>query len=525
MDPCYFCFESKHIYCPQHGTNHFLPPPRLAKDTTPLQRGIIRHLLIILDQSQSMLEKDLRPTRHLLTLRYLIDFVREYFEQNPISQLGIIGMRDGLAVRISDMSGNPEEHVAALSKLRESEPKGHPSLQNALDMARGALFHAPSHTTREVLLVFGAIYTVDPGDIMTTISALVSSRITCRVLGLSAEVAICRTLVTKTNPSLPATQTYSVALDEQHLRELILANCTPPPIAPDDAGGSGSLQPSALDAAGGTLLMMGFPSLSLSTSSTQNPFSSSSAEVATKTTSTMPSLCACHCTPTREGYLCPRCGAKACTLPTECRVCGLTLILSTHLARSYHHLFPLKNWKEVSWAEVREGDGQGQNACFGCLSPFPPLPKENKERDKGKRRQSAAGHVPRLTAQLSGNVVGGTESGQRAVNLSTGNAAVGSGNGISESGRYACTSCGTHFCIDCDLFCHGEVHNCPGCLGRPSAASEWPAAPLEEGAMEVDGVDAIDHANVAEQKKQEEQHAEDLEAYREILDLLAGSLG
>ena len=92
-----------------------------------------------MDLSEAMTEKDLRPTRHLLTIRYMVEFVREYFEQNPISQLGILGMRDGLAVRVSDMSGNPEEHAAALQALREQEPKGHPSLQNALDMARGAL--------------------------------------------------------------------------------------------------------------------------------------------------------------------------------------------------------------------------------------------------------------------------------------------------------------------------------------------------------------------------------------------------
>lgn len=37
--------------------------------------------------------------------------------------------------------------------------------------------------------------------------------------------------------------------------------------------------------------------------------------------------------------------------------------------------------------------------------------------------------------------------------------------GASESSRYECESCGNHFCIDCDLFCHEVVHNCPGCLG------------------------------------------------------------
>lgn len=86
-----------------------------------------------------MTEKDLRPTRYLLTIRYCQDFITEFFEQNPISQIGIIGMRDGLATRVSDMSGNPSDHISNLQALRKAEPKGQPSLQNALDMARAAL--------------------------------------------------------------------------------------------------------------------------------------------------------------------------------------------------------------------------------------------------------------------------------------------------------------------------------------------------------------------------------------------------
>ncbi|OAL19050.1 hypothetical protein AYO20_11686 [Fonsecaea nubica] len=172
---------------------------RLLKDTTPLQRGIIRHLILILDMSLSMNEKDLRPTRYLLTLSYTESFIREFFEQNPISQLGIIGMRDGIALRISDMSGNPNSHLSALQKYRKEEPKGSPSLENALEMARAGLFHSPSHGTREILLVFGALHTSDPGDIHNTINSLVHDKIRATVIGLAAQVAICAELVSRTN--------------------------------------------------------------------------------------------------------------------------------------------------------------------------------------------------------------------------------------------------------------------------------------------------------------------------------------
>lgn len=113
---------------------------RLLRDTTPFQRGIIRHMVLVLDMSFAMLEKDLLPNRYILMMHYAVDFVREYFEQNPISQLGIIAMRDGVAVHISEMSGNPADHIDWLRHWEKKfEPRGNPSLQNALEMCRGDL--------------------------------------------------------------------------------------------------------------------------------------------------------------------------------------------------------------------------------------------------------------------------------------------------------------------------------------------------------------------------------------------------
>ncbi|RVX72893.1 hypothetical protein B0A52_03246 [Exophiala mesophila] len=253
---------------------------RLLKDTTPLQRGIIRHLILILDMSLAMNEKDLRPTRYLLTLLYTESFIREFFEQNPISQLGIVGMRDGIAVRVSDMSGNPNDHLTAIQRIRKEEPKGNPSLENALEMSRAALFHAPSHGTREILLVFGALHSSDPGDIHTTINNLVMDKIRVTVLGLAAQVAVCQELVRKTNNG--DASNYGVVLHEQHFRELMMAVTTPPATTEKTKSAS-------------TLLMMGFPS---------------------RTVEDHPSLCACHSKPSRDGYLCSRCNTKSARLST-----------------------------------------------------------------------------------------------------------------------------------------------------------------------------------------------------------------
>jgi transcription initiation factor TFIIH subunit 2 len=369
---------------------------RLLRDTTPLQRGIIRHLVLILDLSFAMVEKDFRPTRYLLTIRYATEFVTEYFEQNPISQLGIIGMKDGIAVRISDMSGNPAEHIEHLGRVRDAQGQGNPSLQNALEMARAALYHAPSHGTREILIIYGALLSSDPGDIHETIGSLITDRIRVSVVGLAARVSICDEMCTRTNAGDEGN--YHVALNEQHFRELFFALTTPPVTRTKKQTES-------------SLLMMGFPSR------TTGSVGATATATATATKTKIMSLCACHSKLTRGGYLCPRCDSKVCALPAECPSCSLTLILSTHLARSYHHLFPLRNWVEVPASPAPKS-----TACFACLTLFPAV----------------------VSAPL-----GGSSSTNVAANA---NVAANSTSSMSETGRYACEVCSHHFCIDCDVF-------------------------------------------------------------------------
>lgn len=394
---------------------------RLNKDTTPLQRGIIRHTLLVIDLSTAMLEKDLRPSRFLLTLTYTIAFVREYFEQNPISQLGVLGMRDGLSIRVSDMSGNPNDHINAIKGLRAQEPQGNPSLQNALEMSRAALHHTPSHGTREVVIILGALLTQDPGDIHDTIKSCIKDKIRVSIIGLAAQLHICAEICSKTNAG--DTGAYNVALDEVDYRELLMAITTPPVVRSNESATAAAQQQQ--HNANAALLMMGFPS---------------------RMTEKTPTLCACHGNLTRGGYLCSRCSAKVCSLPATCPTCDLTLILSTHLARSYHHLFPLKNWVEVSWARARE---KRSKQCFGCLIPFPAVPSNETGRQGEKSKTRRA-------------------------------------EGASESSRYECEVCERHFCIDCDVFCHELAHNCPGCQSSahlPGAEKDGLDGPTENGVV------------------------------------------
>lgn len=263
-----------------------------------------------------------------MTLQYAREFVAEYFDQNPIGQLSILATRDGVAERITSMGGNTTDHIAALTNKLRLQPRGEPSLQNALEMARTNLGHLPSSNSREVLVIFGSLTTCDPSNIHDTISHLARDNVRVSMVCLAAEVKVCKDVCKKTGGK------FGVALDESHFRDLVFEQVNPPEIeakkkkknragADEDDGGRGP--PSE----GVDLLQMGFPSR--------------------LATHAAPTLCACHSKLRSGGYICPRCSVKVCDVPTDCPVCGLTIVMSTHLARSYHHLFPVENYEAVSW--------------------------------------------------------------------------------------------------------------------------------------------------------------------------------
>lgn len=295
------------------------------------------------------------------------------------------------------LPGNTSEHIASLTS-RRMYPKGEPSLQNALEMARSNLSHLPTANSREVVVIFGSLTTCDPSNIHDTISALVKDNIRVSMICLAAEVKVCKDICKKTNGK------FGVAMDEGHFRDLLFEQIHPPEIEAKKGRKKGATR--AEDGEDGAmegvdLMQMGFP--------TRLP------------TNSAPSLCACHHRLRSGGYICPRCQVKLCDVPTDCPVCGLTIVMSTHLARSYHHLFPVANYSAISWGDLAEADEE-PSQCLGCATTFDQPPEDTSE-------QQEEG-VP--------------------VN-------------VASSGRYECPRCHNHFCLECDSFVHDTLHLCPGC--------------------------------------------------------------
>jgi len=122
---------------------------------------------------------------------------------------------------------------------------------------------------------------------------------------------------------------FGVAMNEGHYKDLLFELIPPPAqraLPQASLSTAGAAQSSSANSAA-DLMMMGFP--------TRLPESS------------QPTLCVCHSELKSQGFLCPRCQAKVCDVPTDCDVCGLMIVSSPHLARSYHHLFPVKPFDAV----------------------------------------------------------------------------------------------------------------------------------------------------------------------------------
>jgi transcription initiation factor TFIIH subunit 2 len=216
-------------------------------------RDMIRYLYIVVDASRWTRQKDpVFPggsTVIQAITRLLVDFIQEYFDQNPVSHLGFVMAKEGEATQLHCLSGNSRalkeavQSVAEMCGVEGPAKGGEFSLQNALEVAGRSLGHQPRHGSREVVVVTSALSTCDPGFILTeTLPKLQQASIRVSCIALSAELYICRKLTEETSGVM------GVCIDQQHFRDWMMAQCTPPPAT------------SRLRESGCEMIPMGFPS-------------------------------------------------------------------------------------------------------------------------------------------------------------------------------------------------------------------------------------------------------------------------
>lgn len=361
---------------------------RQANKKSHSRLGMMRHLCLILDCTENMSTPDLKPTRFLCSLKLLEVFIEEFFDQNPISQLGVFAMKNKRTEKVTEMAGSFRKHIKALKAMSTINPSGEPSLQNSLELAHNKLKIVPGHASREILIIMGSLTTCDPGDIKATIEHLKADGIRCSMISLSAEIGICRQLANSTGG------TYGAILDDSHFKDQLLAHVDPPPAAKTQEF---------------ALIKMGFPHAQQPSEEGQPPGAGGGQKEGPQLT-----MCMCHIDSTDEpsklntiGYHCPQCFSKYCELPVECLSCGLTLVSAPHLARSYHHLFPVPHFKEAALSDVQVF----AESCYACKKVF---------------------------------------------------------STVQDKTVYQCETCDQIYCVDCDIFIHDVLHVCVGCNTIPA---------------------------------------------------------
>ena len=183
---------------------------------------MILFVYVVLYLSQAVNEEDIRPSRLAVISSLMYKFFREFFNQNPLSQLGLVVTRNGIAERVTELSGNPETHIAALKENLDAA--GDMSIQNSLEQVHASLVQLPMYGSREVLFVVSALSTCDPGNVHTAIAAAKNAKIRVSVVSVAAEMHVCRRMTEETGGI------FGVAQSQHHLEELLIAHAPPPPL-------------------------------------------------------------------------------------------------------------------------------------------------------------------------------------------------------------------------------------------------------------------------------------------------------
>ena len=190
-------------------------------------------------------------------------------------------------------------------------------------------------------------------------------------------------------------------------------------------------------------------------------------------------------------YICPRCYNRTSEIPTQCCVCRVQLNSSSHIARSHHHLFPVSNYDEIAIVSsslsssttllLSENLNEIADDKKNTKNKF--LSKTiNLEENRGNNNQLKViaddvlkayriTEIP-LVKDLGSDSLSKDDLDKNVkieyleedfIGIIT------SCKGCFEEFNITslvmqCPSCNNVFCIECDLFIHNSLHNCPGCL-------------------------------------------------------------
>lgn len=296
----------------------------------PVRRGVIRFLYIVVDMTSATADTDYKPRRFEFLVNAVGRFAQRFLQENPLAEIGVAALRDGICEEVVPMSTNSDEVRNRILSTAEAGPKGSMSLVNALVRVQHGLEQAPSYGMREALLFTASLSSCDPPQtsLGEVLEALDRQRVRISVISVSPEFFVLRDVCRRTNG------TFQVALDADHFEELWHGHLAPPPCTTEPK-----------------LIRMGFPRQSIEGAA--------------------PSVCACHMKRHHRLFVCPQCHSRVCQVPIRCPVCELSLVSAPVIARTFRHILRVPPY-ESGRGEVCQGCGLAGagNTCSRCRGVF-----------------------------------------------------------------------------------------------------------------------------------------------------------
>ncbi|KAI5186573.1 transcription initiation factor TFIIH subunit 2 [Nematocida homosporus] len=291
---------------------------RVNRRTENVQRGVVRRVLLIVDMSEAVEERDLLPSRRSHIKNAVCGFYRGFSESNPLSTLGVVGVADGTAQMVASVVAEEEVLEDALGGRAGS---GRFSLFAALEAA--AVFFQGSHFLKEIILIVSSFSFFGKSPYQQ-INNLLAKGVKIHTVHMAGEMDILRRMSTESGG------VFGVVTAPEDLGTLLDLVCVPAPHS---------------SAVRLSMVQVGFPAVIHEES-----------------------ICACHLRMTSAGYECPFCTTKVCSLPGVCPICEGILSTAVHLLKALHWTdsAPMYITAEGGECRVCRTKSSSRHACPGC---------------------------------------------------------------------------------------------------------------------------------------------------------------
>lgn len=278
----------------------------VTRRTENLQRGIVRRVLIVLDMSSAVEERDLLPSRKYYVKKAVVKFFKSFTESNPLSTVGLAVVSEGTSYLVSSIIGEAEEIESHITQI---EGTGSFSLGAAFETVND--FFQGCSFLKEVIFVISGFSFLGKSPLFLK-NHLINRGIIMHTIHMAGEMEILKRI------SKESGGVFGVVNSPEDLSVLLGLICIPPPHS-----ASARL----------SMLRIGFPS------------------VINENT-----ICACHLELKEWGYECPFCTTKVCNVPGVCPICENILSAPVHLLKALH-------WSNS--APIYTAGDKG--TCEGCM--------------------------------------------------------------------------------------------------------------------------------------------------------------